>query len=221
MKNFRKYPLDSLAFSCPTCYHSCMTPAERKLIGLNLRPGDIVGFSGTGIVSDAINIGTYGCPRWGLAHVGIVSEYNHERYLFESTTTNGDKDCDILHRPVSGVQAHLLSDIVTRPGKVWLYRPRKPLDTFEKRRLRVSLLAQLGTPYDYAGALQSRGFLLNFLRSLLRKQEISELFCSELVAFVLSQAGVYHTSNASFQSPNLLARSIVKDGVYYDRTRIK
>lgn len=198
-----------------------MTPAERRLIGLDLQPGDIVGFSGTGIVSDAINLGTYGVPRWGLSHIGIISRYEKHRYLFESTTTNRDTDCDILHRTVKGVQAHLLSNIVTRPGKVWLYRSIRRLDTFEKRRLRVALLAQVGTPYDFAGAFQSRGCLLKFFRSMLREEDVTELFCSELVSLALKQSKIFQIENSSFQSPNSLVRYLVRSNVYRGRVRIK
>ena len=198
-----------------------MTPAERNIIGLDLRHGDIVGFSGTGIVSDCINVGTWSLPRWGLAHVGIISEYNHERYLFESTTTNGDKKCDILHCPIHGVQAHRLSDIAARPGKVWLYRPAQRLDTFEKRRLRVSLLSKLGTSYDMSGAIRSRGKALKALRSLFAQPQINELFCSELVALALKEAKIRYFKNVSFQSPNSLVRHLVSSNVYRGRTRIQ
>ena len=48
---------------------------NRRLVTYTLQDGDIVGFSGKGIVSDAINIGTYGIPRSGLSHVGIIATY--------------------------------------------------------------------------------------------------------------------------------------------------
>jgi len=201
--------------------HTNVNPLHRRLARHTLNDGDVIGFSGKGIVSDAINIGTYGLPRSGLSHVGIVSNYRGKPYLFESTSLNGEKECSILHKPISGVQAHPLSDILERPGKVWLYKPAKFPTSLARRRLQLSLLCQLGTPYDYLGAVQSRGLFLKALRFVLRRQEISYLFCSELVALVLTEARIAFFPNASSQSPNSLVRRLVKSGVYSKRQRLK
>jgi hypothetical protein len=198
-----------------------VNPLLRRLATHTLTDGDIIGFSGSGIVSDAINIGTYGMPRSGLAHVGIVSHYRGIPYLFESTTLNGDKECAILHKPINGVQAHKLADILQRPGKVWLYKPVTYPTGIARRRLQLALLCQLGTPYDYVGAVRSRGWLLRMLRSVLFRQEITQLFCSELVALVLTEARIAFFPNASSQSPNSLVRRLVKTGVYTKRVRLK
>ncbi len=198
-----------------------VNPLDRRLATHTLTDGDIIGFSGKGIVSDAINLGTYGMPRSGLSHVGIISHYRGIPYLFESTTLNGDKPCAILHEPISGVQAHKLSDILERAGKVWLYKPATYPVGLARRRLQLALLCQLGTPYDYVGAVRSRGWLLRMLRSVLFLQEITQLFCSELLAYVLTEARIAFFSNASSQSPNSLVRRLVKSGVYRDRVRLK
>jgi len=41
---------------------------------LTVRPGDLIGFSGESFISDFINVVTYGVPRWGISHVGIMGE---------------------------------------------------------------------------------------------------------------------------------------------------
>lgn len=193
-----------------------------RLMTYTLKDGDVVGFSGKGLVSDAINIGTYGMPRSGLSHVGIISTYRGIPYLFESTTLNGEEnECAIRKKPIKGVQAHALQDILKRPGKVWVYRPAKLLTSLARRRLQLSLLCQLGTTYDYLGAVRSAGMLLRILRSVLGRQEISQLFCSELVAYVLTEARIAFFPNASGQSPNSLVRRLVKAGVYSSRVRLK
>ena len=199
-----------------------VNPLLRRLATHTLTDGDIIGFSGSGIISDAINIGTYGMPRSGLSHVGIVSHYRGIPYLFESTTLNGpDNKCAILKKSIKGVQAHKLSDILKRPGKVWLYKPATYPVGLTRRRLQLALLCQLGTPYDYVGAVRSRGWLLRMLRSVLFRQEITQLFCSELVALALTEARIAFFPNASSQSPNSLVRRLVKTGVYSERVRLK
>lgn len=186
----------------------------------SLADGDVIGFSGNGLVSDVINLATFGVPRWGLSHIGIICSYRGVRYLFESTTL-GDTPCDILQRKVNGVQAHRLYDILERPGRVWKYKINKALDDSQHRALLLNLLAQLGTPYDYKGAARSGGFLIRQVGSILRRQDISKLFCSELVAFVLTKIGHAVINNASAQSPNSLARRLVRDGICLKPVRIK
>jgi hypothetical protein len=195
------------------------TPLQPALA--SIREGDVIGFSGKGIVCDGINIGTYGIPRWGLSHIGIASRYRGRMYIFESTTLNENNECAILKRPVQGVQAHLIEDILHRPGKVWLYPLSARTTTMTRRRLSLSLLGYLGLPYDYRGAFRSRGYLLRFVRGLLFRQEISELFCSELVALVLTEAKVANVKNSSSQSPNSLARRLVTHDICIPRIRIK
>ncbi len=183
--------------------------------------GDIVGFSGKGLVSDAINVGTYALPRWGLSHVGIVCTHEGEKYLFESTTLNGDKSCAITGQPVSGVQAHPLEDILARPGKVWRY----PLTTFvgpgQVDIMEHRLHAMLGLPYDYAGAGRSAGFFFRCLEGVLRREDLNNVFCSELVAFILDEIGIARIMNASAQSPNSLVRYLNRIKLYKKRERVK
>ena len=45
------------------------------------KPGDLIGFSGDSPVSDAINLGTFGLPRWGISHVGIMAEAADGTYI--------------------------------------------------------------------------------------------------------------------------------------------
>lgn len=193
----------------------------QKILMMALDDGDVLGFSGQGLVSDAINIGTYSMPRWGLSHVGIVSTYKGCRYIFESTTQNGDKRCAISGYAVDGVQAHLLDDILTRPGKVWHYKLTKPLSIRRRNALAFLLESYLGRPYDMKGAARSGGFFLRVIESILRKQEVSRLFCSELVALVLTGIKVTDIMNASGQSPNSLVRHLGRNGICRKRVRIK
>lgn len=186
-----------------------------------LKDGDVIGFSGRGLVSDLINLGTYGVPRYGLSHIGIIANYLGRRFLFESTTLNGDSKCAIMDKPINGVQAHYLGDILERPGKVWHYELERNLHPTEKLGLKVSLLNKLGLPYDYAGAARSAGFLLRSIEGVFRREEISELFCSELVAYELEHLRLIPNGNASSQSPNSLARHICRIGLHKNPVRLK
>jgi len=197
----------------PTSYQ-----IEQKL---GFKDGDVLGFSGKGWVSGVINLGTYALPRVGLSHIGIVSTYRGRQYIFESTTLNGGKSCAILGKPIGGVQAHLIEDVLARPGKVWVYRLKSPLYKPEKSRLGLCLLGMLGVEYDYRGAAQSGGFLLRLIEKLVRNEDVSKLFCSELVAFALTRIGRGRIISSSGQNPNSLARYLYRDGIVTKRERVK
>lgn len=186
-----------------------------------LHNGDLIGFSGEGLVADVINVGSYGIPRWNLSHIGIICEYRGIHYLFESTTLNGDHPCAIKGVPVSGVQAHTIGDFLQRPGKIWHYPLRTRLYGHQSQRLRLLLLELLGREYDLKGAVRSGGCFLRILEKTFRMQDVSTLFCSEMDAFVLTNIGVAHIINASGQSPNSLVRRLYRNAVVEKRIRLK
>jgi len=188
---------------------------------MTLSDGDVIGFSGKGLVSDAINVGTWALPRWGLSHIGIVSTYKGIPMLFESTSVCSDSVCAITGEPISGVQAHKLDELIRRPGRVWQYRPVKPLNGGERLALKFCLLHALGQPYDYVGAARSGGFLLRLIEGALRQPEVTKLFCSELVALALNSIGKTRIANVSAQSPNSLGRYLQRHGVYKRPTQLK
>ena len=194
---------------------------ETPLTLLEYDDGDLIGFSGQGLVSDGINLGTYGIPRWHLCHIGIVCTYRDEKYIFESTTTNGDKSCAILGHPTNGVQAHKLDDILARPGKVWKYGLKSPLYDSEKKRLLPYLLSQLGVQYDYFGAGRSGGFLLRAVEGVLRDEDVTKLFCSELCGAALTKVNRARIVNASAENPNSLVRFLYREAVINKRERQK
>lgn len=198
-----------------------MATLKQKYAIEGLRAGDVVGFSGQGFVSDAINLGSFGVPRWGLSHIGIIGRYRGRRYLFESTTLNAGKPCDILGQCCSGVQAHTLDDITKRPGKVWAYKLNTMLTKTQDRQHTLRLLSHLGTAYDYFGAGRSGGFVLRNVEGLLRPEDLSTFFCSELVALMLDELKLLDIDNASAQSPNSLGRKLVRDRITRKAFRIK
>ena len=187
----------------------------------NLKDGDLIGFSGKGLVSDLINIGTYALPRWGLSHVGIYCRYQGIPYIFESTTLFSGKPCAFAGKPISGVQAHPISDILTRPGKVWHYPLSRPLSPSRANDLRKLLRSKIGTPYDMAGALRQSGFLLRCFGAIFRKPDITMMDCSELSAWAYNSIDVRTFFNFSSESPNSLARELLRTKVVFPRRRLK
>jgi len=188
-----------------------------------VKPGDMLGFSGRDLLSDAINLGTWGIPRRGLSHVAIVAHYHADLCLYESTTTV-EQPCLIQERSVSGVQCHRIEDRVGGyEGRVWHYPLASELPPVAAYKLekRLIKLCRGGWPYDPVGAFRSRTMLLAILLRLkFGHEDFSKLFCSELVSKEWVTAGVLETTNASKWNPNALARYVVRHGICLEPTEV-
>jgi hypothetical protein len=190
--------------------------------------GDIVGYSGDGCLSDLINVATYGIPRWGISHVGIVGEYTFsgttkpELLLFESTQSTSDLPCAISGKPFAGSQAFRIAPRVSEyKGKVWHYPLCRPLYFFEKSRLNSYLLKTLHTPYDEMGAFRSAGIGLSWIESLFREQNLTSIFCSEWVAAAHVAIGLFRSDNVSRWNPNRFVRTERQEHILRKRRRLK
>ena len=187
------------------------------------QPGDILGFSECSLSGAAINLATWGCPGWGLSHVGIVAmRPGTTRQLLWESTSLCPLPCDIQARVVSGVQAHRLwARLRTFAGRVWVYRLTTPLTEAESTRLSLFVWTHLGVSYDFLGAFRLRVTPLGLLEQLLCPEELHSLFCSELLAAALRHIGRHGDHNASRWSPNRLCRHLVRAGIYCPAVRIK
>jgi hypothetical protein len=178
-----------------------------------IKTGDIIGFSGRNWHSAAINVATGGIPFWGISHVGIIGHAKGQGLVLFESATKG-VPCEITGKPISGVQAHKLSDVVEQySGRVWHYSLYRHLYPHESRRLNTFLQSMVGRPYDTLGAIRSGGWLYALANSLLRGQDLSEMFCSEFDAASLSRIGLFPTANASHWNPNRFIRALRRAGI--------
>lgn len=187
------------------------------LMRLKIRPGDIIGTSGQGLVSDFINLGSLGVPRRGLSHIAIVGPYD-PRYgvnLVYESTSFGRPACARQRKKVSGFQAHPLSEIVTPDtSRAYWYPLRAPLLNDEIVELERHLSLYLGSSYDFVGAGKSGGGCLKWLVNVLfGREDTTTLFCSEIVALILARLNRFHTRNASGYNPNSLIRRLRLQGI--------
>ena len=137
-------------------------------------PGDIIGFSGRGLVSDIINIATYGIPRIGISHVAVVGT---TELLYESTTLNNEP-CAVQHRLVRGVQAHTIDTrIAAYDGKVFHYPLSTPLDQSQSTSLLSFLNSLLGTSYNDIGAFRRLRKKFSWVESQLHRENLRGVFC--------------------------------------------
>lgn len=189
---------------------------------LNLKPGDIIAFSGKGALNAFINLATFGVPGVHASHVGIVAEYGDTLYLFESTTVNaGGIPCRITGSIESGVRAAAIDDIIKRPGRIYHYPLRRTLTPFARYRLTRYLESMLGVRYDLRGAAKAGGFILRSLLSVLRPGNLSEIFCSELTGAAHDHAGVLDIPSPWIHSPNSFVRMERRNAVLLSPRRIK
>lgn len=172
----------------------------------NGQPGDIIGCSGRHYQSDAINILTYGIPRFSLSHVGILCDYKGDLLIFQSTTLCV-MPCHIQGKHVSGTQAQEIGEFVGKENsRIWHYPLSRYLYGHEKTRLRRGLIEDIGRPYDMAGAFHSGGFLFGEVCGLLTHQSRASIFCSEWCAEAHTSIGIFPTGNYSRWNPNSFVR---------------
>jgi hypothetical protein len=186
------------------------TPLYIKIY--DVKPGDIIGFSGRHWKSWGVNLCSYGIPGWGLSHVGICSKVNEPvsgLRLFDSNYGIGVRYRD-LKAAIRGYD-----------GRAWLYRLSRPLYLHECARLTARATELAGRPYDSRGALRSGGRIWSSLQSLFRGEDLAALFCSEFVAELSSHIGLFNTSNASAWSPNHLMRTLRRLGIVQRPERLK
>jgi len=177
----------------------------------SIEPGDVIGFSGGSLVSDAVNLLSFGIPRWSLSHVGIFSYHESDcnLRLFDSASGFG-----VRHQsPYQGVEKY--------DGRAWLYKLHRPLYGHEYGRLEESTKNSLGRDYDAAGALRAGGKLWAACYGALRGEDLATFFCSEFVAEQLSHVGVFNTANASRWNPNHLMRTLRRLGIVCPPRRLK
>lgn len=183
--------------------------------------GDILGFSSYSWSGVIINLGTYAIPFFGYSHVGIVGEYKGQKVLYESTSLCPQK-CLIQGKIVSGVQAHEISERVsTYYGKVYKHSLVRGLGLMDQDTLNTYLQKWIGANYDTIGALRSAGVLLSWFESKIRPEDLTSLFCSELVAAALREVGFSQLENASRWSPNNLIRYCRKECILSKPERLR
>ncbi len=187
-----------------------------------VQPGDIIGFSGEGFISDLINVATYGIPRWGISHVGVMGEADDGRLLLWESTTLDGLPCEIAGKPFNGSQAHWLDAVVNGyRGKVWHYPLCRSLYENERRRLTEFLMETVHTPYDEMGAFRSAGVGLSWIESLFRDQDLNKIFCSEWCCAAHTAIGIFRTDNVSRWNPNRFVRMERRQGILLKSRRLK
>lgn len=194
------------------------------------RHGDLLGFSGRGLVSAGINILTRGWPflwprSWaGLSHVGIIGfspDDTSSLALYESTT--GSKlPCLFVGGPVHGVQCHVIADrLAEYQGLVWHYPMTDAARSFfNEEAAQAELWDACKRPYDYHQAFAAQSTLLGWLlRRCCRCDAAARWYCSELVAGVW-RAGFGMLADVQW-NPNSLARMAQRIAIVEKRRRLK
>lgn len=192
---------------------------------MHYHDGDLIGVSSNGIVPGIINLGTFALPAplpgAGISHVGMVCHYHGTPLVYE-TTTFDRPPCVLQGVKVRGCQAHRLDDYLKFvPGRIFHYPLRRALYDHEADRLQRSLDADLGTPYDFIGAVRSGGLLYRLLQILLRPEDTSSLFCSEWCVNKWREIGLIRTYHDGSWNPNKLARRAIWSGIVGEPRRLK
>jgi len=190
---------------------------------MDVRAGDILGFSSCSLMGLGINVGTLGLPFWSLSHVGIVVRRQlFDRLLLAESTMTCRLPCKIQSRVVEGVQVHRIADRVqSYRGKIWCYSLAEPLSELQEQQLWEFVEQYLGAGYDMRGAFGARNTLLAFLERRFRPENLMALFCSEFVAAGLRHINLFPTIKADRWNPNSLCRRLLRMHLYKQPERWK
>ena len=176
-----------------------------------LKPGDVIGFSGVGFVSNIVNLATWGIPHHSLSHVGIMGEATDGRLLLFESTTLSKLPCLIQGKLFDGAQAHDLNDLIRiYRGKVFRYSLYRSLYEAEQERLTEYLMKIVGTPYDKMGAMRSAGVGISWIESLLPEKAMTSVYCSEWTSNALEEIGLCPEAGFHRYNPNRLMRHLKK-----------
>lgn len=171
-----------------------------------IKTGDVIGFSGNAGFSKFI--------RWATgsiySHVGIVLNVNltsggdDSVLIVESRTDTQGKDAAGA-KLIKGVQLHWLSKrILGFDGAAWLFPLKQPLNQDGEAKMQAWLRQTNNkiVPYDSVQTLGAGLDLFDRVGLTYSNEDLSTLFCSELVAKALQIAGVVDPKlNASEQTP--------------------
>lgn len=194
--------------------------------------GDIFACWGTDRISRMISLETsslFGPSglRFGPSHVAIAANrFNPDslrQYWYESTTLT-QRPCLDAGRPVSGAQVHPIEDRIhdylQAGGTVVVYRLTEidRMSHDEQMKLVDMLQSFTGGPdhspktYDTVGAICSGTRYVK--RFTAWRNQLDNLFCSELIAAVLQRLCRLCRRNPADYTPARLLRSLVTQGTY-------
>ncbi|MCP5517608.1 MAG: hypothetical protein H7A45_10170 [Verrucomicrobiales bacterium] len=191
--------------------------AQYQTVRNDMKPGDIIAFSGKGQFSEIIKWATSST----VSHVGIILQSKllveddpqpgYFNQIIESTSLNG----------FSGVSISRLSDrLATYDGEIWWL----PLSDAARAQLNAKafydfLLHQEHKPYDTPQAVKSALDALDSVplvgRATHNREDFSRFFCSELAAAGLEKGGVINRLNASEVTPVDLCMFAIYQSNYY------
>lgn len=154
-----------------------------------MKTGDIILFSGTGVISNIIKVATN--SMW--SHVGMVVIIGDTPYLFESTTLNKIPDYydDMIKRGVQVVNLEM--KLQSMSDYKFAYRELDNPLTYDQKRMLYEIKDELfDTDYEQS--------LLELIKSSYdgwfgenHRADLSTVFCSELTAYSLQKLGVIGT----------------------------
>lgn len=165
---------------------------DYNVIKENIRPGDMIAFSGKGIISFLIKIGTFS----RISHVACCIEPVNGFDLIEATSLDVEEAC---------VNYSTLTDHISnyKGGIYWFPLCSTIRQSMNMQKYHDFLESKEKKEYDTLGAFFS-AFPLLF-----QKNDYNKLFCSELYCGAVSASGAINGFNCSEIHPADLIRNKV------------
>jgi hypothetical protein len=175
--------------------------------------GDLLFFYGRGLISWGIELAT-----WGPSHVGIVCGFHGlgNEILVEATTLC-NLPCLVTQKIQRGVQFHQVQDrLANYDGRIERMRllPGWNLDHYRAGRMAKALWRLQGHGYTRDGAGLSAAPSWFKASRLFPYPDLGSVFCSELCAHALMQAGLLPPDNPAVYNPASLMHDVRRRALY-------
>ncbi|MEL7068792.1 MAG: hypothetical protein AAGN15_09105 [Cyanobacteria bacterium J06581_3] len=159
------------------------------LSSLPIKPGDVIAFSGNGLVSKAIRRGT----RSPYSHVSIVLDSLDGRYrMAESSFFNGLPDFQ-QQSAIKGVQLHWLDDWLgayRQDGAAFWVPLRDAIAPQQLPMFQQTILQQHSRKATFSYRKMLTAWLKQYHYSLPLAKDQKHVYCAEMVAIALQNANV-------------------------------
>ncbi len=164
-----------------------------------LRTGDVIAFSGDYLGSDLIRVACGGL----VSHMGMVVRCRYDALINDTVVEIIEANVSPEYPDLNGVVLSRLTDRVPfYKGDVWVLRLSDACrQTFIEADMEHWLVGELGKKYDLLTPWKAAVDAFDRWGQSYNPEDLSTLFCSELIAAAFKYAGMLPTINPSEITP--------------------
>lgn len=182
--------------------------------------GDVIAFSGNGLVSSGIKITTGS----NISHVGMVYDvmgrFGDRRIMMMESTTLNDAPDAIHGGFIKGVQVHFLGQILKRyDGEVFWCQLNQDISEDNQKSMETWLSKKHAekTPYDNCQVMGAGLDIFDAVGIGNNCPDFSKLFCSEMIAKAYKTGGLWDGNPSEVTPADIMEWDILESPIRIDK----